>query len=80
MPQELADAPELPKLVEHLWWYYLELHDGRGGNGFGANPIAYVDIQAWSQLARVRLEWWETNAIKAIDRLFRSTKTEEEEK
>lgn len=66
-PKQLAEIPEMPADVGYLWAWFLELDGGRGGNGFGLNPLSYSEIQAWATLMRVKLVPWEVEAIKRID-------------
>ncbi|MFO1126375.1 MAG: hypothetical protein U1E25_14600 [Methylocystis sp.] len=40
----------------------------RSSNGFGLNPIAFIDIAAWSQLTRAAPTPWEISLILRIDR------------
>jgi hypothetical protein len=57
----------MPDAMVYLWIWFCELDAGRGGNGFGLNPLSYSEIQAWTQLKRVDLAPWEVEAIKRID-------------
>ena len=51
----------------YLFNWFLELDAGRGGNGFGLNPLSYTEIQAWAALTRVGLAPWEVETIKRVD-------------
>jgi len=57
-------------MLTHVWAFFLELNQARSGSGFGANPISYTEILAWSQLTERNLSAFEVSAIKAVDRLF----------
>jgi len=70
MPEELANEPDIPKSVAHVWDYFIQLNRARGSNGFGANPLSYTEIKNWCQLSEIRLEQWELNAIVEIDAAF----------
>jgi hypothetical protein len=66
-PKQLAEIPEMPSELGYIWVWFLELDAGRGGNGFGLNPLSYTEIQAWAYLKRVVLAAWEVEVIKLID-------------
>lgn len=65
--RKMPAAPALPPEVRHLWQTFLELHRTRPA-GFGASPIAFAEIDAWSRLKRTPLDPWEVDAIVALDR------------
>lgn len=77
MPAELADRPELPPLGLHVWTWFLELHQARGGNGFGPSPLSYRELTDWSTLTGQRLEPWEVRAVMAVDRAYMASVAEE---
>lgn len=56
--------------MRFLWSSFLQLHRARSANGFGYNPIAYVEIDAWSRLMQLRLDPWEIEALRALDDAF----------
>lgn len=70
VPAQLRDAPELPLGGRHVWQWFIELHNVRGGNGFGPMPIGYREIRDWAEMSGVHVEPWELRAIVAIDRAF----------
>lgn len=61
------DAPEMPAAGLRVWGIFLHLHATRGSNGFGANPISYQDIEAWSRLRREPVRPFELDIIRALD-------------
>lgn len=67
-PQELDDLVELPESCYESWKVFVELHDARGSNGFGINPISYQDLLAYCQLTHTYLEPWEVDLIRKFDR------------
>jgi hypothetical protein len=79
MPKQLAEAPELPSLASHVWVWFCELHEARGGGGMGVSPISYRDIQDWSELTRTRIEPWEIRAIRKVDCAFIQSAAEQTE-
>jgi hypothetical protein len=50
-----------------LWNAFVELHEGRGSNGYGPNPITWQDLAAWQSISGVTLTAWEVSAIRALD-------------
>jgi hypothetical protein len=55
-----------------VWAYYVELHQSRDENGWGAQGLKMREIEAWARLRRVSLDPWELDAILAVDRAFRA--------
>ena len=70
------DGPDLPTALRYLWNHFIQLHNGRGGNGFGPNPIAWSEIRAYCDVMRVQLDPWEVEAIKAVDDVFLASSTD----
>ena len=64
------DGPELPADGAHVWHWFLELSAGRGSNGFGPNPISYLDLLAWSALTGTITRPAEIEAIMSLDRAW----------
>lgn len=48
---------------------FLEMSIARGGTGYGALPISFLEIEAWSRL-RGALEPWEVDLIRKLDRVW----------
>jgi len=63
----MYEEPEIPAAGEHLWRWFWELDSGRGGSGFGPNPIGWTEMKAWAELNGESLTPWEAQALKAID-------------
>lgn len=64
-------CPPLPAAVIYLWNVFLRLANRRGSNGFGANPISWAEIEAFSRLTRTHLTPWEVEIIETLDNLYR---------
>jgi hypothetical protein len=43
------------------------LHNARGSNGFGINPISYTEIKSYFDLIDLKPDDWEVNLIKLFD-------------
>ncbi len=64
------DGPELPADGSHIWQWFLELSAGRGSNGFGPDPISWLDLLAWMALTGTITRPAEIDAIMALDRAW----------
>lgn len=62
--------PPIPKALVYLWRAFHRLSRRRGGNGIGANPISWSEIDAFVRNTRIRLAPWEIEVIEALDDLF----------
>lgn len=67
---QLSVAP-LPLPLLYLWNDFQRLSSRRTGSGFGINPIAYADIEAFARLAGKRFAPFEIELIEDLDNLFR---------
>lgn len=69
MSQRRVDAPPptIPKFAAYLWVWFCELSGARTSNGYGANPITFPDIAAWSQVMGLRPTPWEVSVIRRMD-------------
>lgn len=70
LPDDLANAPDLPSGCEHLWADFIALHECRGSSGFGPLRIGYRDIQAWQDVTGIRLADWQLTCIRRADVAF----------
>ena len=66
----MAEEPELPLEAQYLWAWFQEISRARGGNGFGPNPISFLEVYAWSTLTGMEIRPFEVEAIIAIDRCY----------
>lgn len=60
-----------PAEVDHLWRWFLDLHEARGG-GFGVQPIGYAEIDAWARLTGLLPTPWEVSALRRLDGVYLS--------
>jgi hypothetical protein len=68
-------SPELevenpPDEAEYVWGYFLSLAARRRFSEHGPERISWIDIQAWLNVTRTKIEPWELNAILAIDNAY----------
>lgn len=57
----------LPAAAEHVWRWFQELDGARTDNGYGANPIGFADLSAWSNVTGRQPREWEVAALRAMD-------------
>lgn len=70
LPDELANAPQMPAELAHVWRWFCELHATRAHGQCGAFPIGFAEIAAWAALTGVRPRPFEVAALRAIDDVF----------
>lgn len=61
---------------EYILSLFWDLRSGLGSNGFERNPLAYLEIFAWSALTGTRLSPWELKALRAMDVSYREAVAE----
>ncbi len=74
------ECQEIPDCVHYLWVWFWELNDSRTSNGFGMNPVSYLEIQAWNELSMNWIHPWETKTIKKMDAVLREFRAENSKK
>lgn len=77
-PVPELDGPEFPEEGRHWWSMFMELSRARSSNGFGPNPISYIEIDAWRRLTDVDLSPFDVKMIRMLDDLWITTITEKE--
>ena len=66
------DVPPIPEEYEYAWACFSDLQMTRGSNGFSANPISFLEIDAYIRLSGRVLLPHEIRAIKLIDSAYLS--------
>jgi len=69
-PEGLENPTEFPKLLMHVWSFFLQLHQSRTGGFSGPNPITYQDLHAWSIMTNTELHPYDVALIKKLDTLY----------
>lgn len=64
------ELPDFPLPLLYLWNTFNRIRRRCGGNGFGASPIGWSDIDAFVRLSGVRLVPWEVQTIERLDDLY----------
>ena len=59
----------MPPGLQQLWDLFLDLSATRAPAMAGVSPIAYAEIVAWQRAHRIRLESWEVDLLRALDRV-----------
>lgn len=62
--------PYINEDVLYIWHWFMELNQQRTSNGFGQNPIQFIDIKAWSDLTNRHIKSWEVMAIRMLDSIW----------
>lgn len=60
--------PPLPSFLAYLWRIFVRLADRRSTGLNGPNLITYTEMQAFQELAGIRLTPWEVEMIEALDK------------
>jgi hypothetical protein len=66
------ECPPFPRALSYLWRTFQRLRNRRTSNGFGVNPITWVDLGEFTRLTGVRLAPWEIEVIEELDILDRN--------
>jgi hypothetical protein len=64
------ETPPLPLELEYIWNAFCRL-SARRRSGFGIEPIAWSDLDAFMSLTGTRLAPWEIRLIEDLDDQFR---------
>ncbi len=62
--------PPVPEQALYIWEWFMELNAQRTSNGFGQNPIQFVDIKSWADMTRRNPLSWEVKALRMIDSIW----------
>jgi len=72
-PEGLENPTEFPKLLKHVWSFFLQLHQSRTAGFSGPNPITYSELKAWSDMTANVLHAYDVETIKKLDTLYLRT-------
>jgi hypothetical protein len=59
--------PAFPEAMRYLWRAFIRIRRRNAGNGFGATPVTWADLDAYSRLSGLRLLPWEIEIIELLD-------------
>lgn len=69
-PPSLDNPIEFPMLFVNVWDAFLRLSSARTSNGFSANPISYLDIEAYCRLTDLRFSELELDTFRKLDSMM----------
>lgn len=52
-----------------MWTWFLDLHNSRTSNGYGANPISYSDMKAYFDLFQITPNEHEVITLRQLDNI-----------
>lgn len=64
--KELQDLVSLPESMYGIWGHFISLDSQRSSNGYGANPLSYLEIKAYFDLIG---EYPDLHEVKLLTRL-----------
>jgi hypothetical protein len=67
----------MPMIYMDVWQAFLRLSSARTSNGFGANPLTYLEIDAFCRLTNQHFSSFELDIIKQLDGLAMKHMTKE---
>lgn len=71
MRRQLDGKPSpLPAPGQLVWRWFLDLCRTRTSHGYGPNPLAYAEIEAYARLYRWPMEPRHVDMILALDRVW----------
>lgn len=68
----MLTPPPFPDAGISVWDAWLDLHDARQPGMSGPGPLTFSEIDAYIRLTGNRLRSWQVEAIRSMDRVFRS--------
>jgi hypothetical protein len=79
--KQLED-PEIPPGCAHVWIWFSELNEVRGGaagtSGWIPSPISFFEIESWARLTERQLSPSEIAMLRSIDRVWLAPEDEAE--
>lgn len=78
-PVQLQNLVEMPKTLQYIWQWFLELNATRP-SGFGIGNIQYLEMQAYFNLHHITPEAWEIGVLKLFDSIAVSVAREQDKK
>lgn len=59
-----------PPGLEWIWQLFLELHSSRMHSSSGFQPLQNTQIDAWSRISMIPLEFWEFQVLRSLDNVW----------
>lgn len=67
----------MPAGADYLWRVFLRLSRRRGSNGFGPDPVSFIEIETFTRLAGFPLAPWEIEILEHLDDIYLEVRGEE---
>lgn len=67
---ELVNKYVIPDALGHVWGWFTELSHARTAGFSGANPISFLEIEAWSRVTGTKLKPSEVFLLRQLDDVF----------
>ncbi|MCO4316346.1 hypothetical protein M8997_004055 [Phyllobacterium sp. 21LDTY02-6] len=58
--------PEPPDYTDYIWDWFVQLHNLRS-IGFSANPISFLELEAFCRITGALITPWELSVLRRID-------------
>lgn len=71
--------PPFPEALRYLWTAFVRIRRRNAGKGFGATPVTWADLDAYSRLSGMRLLPWEIEIIEQLDDALLASLREQED-
>lgn len=62
-----AAKPNVPEAGLLLWRAFVDLSNARSSNGYGANPLGYAEIEAYTRIHRLPLQPHHVAILRLMD-------------
>ena len=69
MPKELEDLVELPEQFTYIWQDFIQLNNKRTSNGFGVNPITWIELKSYYDLIQYVPNQIELDILGKLDQI-----------
>lgn len=80
-PAQLRDLVELPESCEHVWIWFLRMHNTRQSSAFGGvNYISYSEMMGFFYIEGITPHPWEIRLINRLDSIAVEHINKEQEK
>lgn len=73
-------GPPCPAAAEHIWGWFRALDAGRGGNGFGPNPLAWAELESFARVQGLRFTPFELELLRGLDHAWLTAQAKAQEK
>lgn len=68
--ERLDSEPELNFVEAQYFSWFWDLNAARQGTGFGASPISWLEMEAWSRMTCIPFKPWEFSLFRVLDNVY----------